>query len=176
MTDRGRALGLLPRCTSLRGTIAGGCSRVGEEGAECVSCESSLPRGRLEGGLREGEALVTGGWLGCLQTEERQDYIHVQYMYVYMHNVVLIYLSMQTCIYIVQCHVDYVFATHTPPRTHTPTHTHPHPPTHTPTHAHTPPHPPTPPHRLQQQQVKHHKVCTRTCTVGLTCVQGVGEE
>ena len=62
MTDRGRVLGLLARRTWLRGMIAGGCSCVGEEGAEWVSCESSLGRGRIEeGGLREGDALVTGG-------------------------------------------------------------------------------------------------------------------
>lgn len=36
ITDRGRALGLFERRMSLRGMIAGGCSRVGEEGAECV--------------------------------------------------------------------------------------------------------------------------------------------
>ena len=64
-------MGLLPRSTSLRGMIAGGWSRVGEEGAECDSCESSLPRGRAEGGLREGEGLVTGGWLGSLQKDRR---------------------------------------------------------------------------------------------------------
>ena len=61
MTERGRALGLLLLRTlrSLRGVIAGGCSRVGEEGAEWVSCDSSLIV-QVRGGFREGEGL-TGG-------------------------------------------------------------------------------------------------------------------